>query len=435
MINTRLLLFLVLVPACWQVWSQIPPDQIDGEKSITLVKPLSNDVAVMIRDSAAQKFGAHLRMILSDYYNTPRDSGDPLQSHYVESFITRCRAGAENKSAFSGRTWTARYSLTADSLKSMIALHNAQYDFRAMHDYTLLLDAERAQNYLEIFKYAVRSLCLSSAHIGEPLKNPGTGEILADDAKIVLQKCLDKLSVSTSTLVMEGSCGVTRTDPLTIEVKIDTIPFAGFAMLARIPRVIRPFALYADKNGTTTLPSFTIPYAAFKGTFLSIEPNFGAVLDSSRGMVLTAADLGISLSPAMVIFKTVSPTYQLDYMLNAANNMPIPKEFQQGTALKNYLRDTCTLKPAAEGSAGADLSIAVQCQVSSYTYDETEETVVKAEAQITIKENRANGRTLQRILIVNQHGYDYRNDLPVGAFLWETMGKLKQSVRAMLYEM
>ncbi|MDD5676028.1 MAG: hypothetical protein PHC61_17790 [Chitinivibrionales bacterium] len=416
-------------------FAQIPSDEIIGQKSVVLSKPLLKNTADEMRAGAQTNFGAQVRRMLLDYYNTPRDSGDPLVEHYLQGFIEHCRAAATYKTGFAGHTWSVSYSLNADSLKTIITEFNSRYDFRAMHAYTLLLDAEKDHDDLALLRYAVQSLCLASAHIGEPLKNPGTSAILADDAKATLQKCLDKLSLTTSTLVISGACGVTRTNPIAVSAKIGDAPFAGCAVLATIPRVLKPFSVQADNQGVAWLPSFRIPYAAFRGTFLSIETNFGAMLDSGRGLVLTAGDLGIGASPTLVIFKTESPTFKLDYSLSAANTIPIPKDFLQGDAIRKFLRDTCTLGAGASPTQPADLTITVQCQLSSYTFDETEQTVLKTEALITITENRADGKSLQRSMVVDQKGYDYRSDAPIGAFLWESMGKLKQIVRGMLYEM
>jgi hypothetical protein len=231
--------------------------------------------------------------------------------------------------------------------------------------------------------------------------------------------------------VISGKPGSLPQNKLTLQIKLDTVPFPGVAIAAFLPSGRKLIGGKTDSDGAFSFAGMRLPYVA-NGTFLYARPNPGAVVDTAYFFTFKEMGLRLSRDPEQTLmFKLTRPTFSLKYRAGKVNNLDIPADFADRAYLTSFIRDSCHFEPAPEGTV-PDVVFDIACQVSSYTYDRTEETVLKAEALIRISEkNNSSPRTLEHTA-THKKAYEWGTDIPRGLFFWETAAVLQQAIKAAL---
>ena len=85
------------------------------------------------------------------------------------------------------------------------------------------------------------------------------------------------------------------------------------------------------------------------------------------------------------------------------------------------------------GDKPVDVKVVIRCQVSSYMFDEREETDMKVEAQISI--NQSGAGAVDRTEVIHKKTFDSNHPIPSGQFFWETTNNLKSITKKMLMEL
>jgi hypothetical protein len=174
-----------------------------------------------------------------------------------------------------------------------------------------------------------------------------------------------------------------------------------------------------------------MPFVAY-GTFLNMRPNAGPAVDTS--MTFRFQNLGLEPGSSLeqtLIFQLIKPGYRLSYQVNAANEVDIPKDFHKETSISKFLQDSCHMDPVGDGET-ADLVLDVRLQVSSYSYDENEETRLKTETQTTMKQTGGSANRVEEVGVLYEKAYDSNHEIPTGLYFWETTIELRKLIREML---
>ncbi|MGD9202868.1 MAG: hypothetical protein PVI26_15015, partial [Chitinispirillia bacterium] len=123
--------------------------------------------------------------------------------------------------------------------------------------------------------------------------------------------------------------------------------------------------------------------------------------------------------------------YKLDYKDYYVSDVTIPTVFSTDNFIHNFLIDSCSLKPA-NGNGTSDISIAINCQVAKYTYDNLEQTHMKVETNIKVKDLSPNGFQAELSKLCYEQHYNYNITIPVGLFFWESSTNLRSLIREAL---
>jgi hypothetical protein len=183
-------------------------------------------------------------------------------------------------------------------------------------------------------------------------------------------------------------------------------------------------------DGSASVAGFKIPFVA-KGSILYLKLDLAAV--TSVSIPFDAKDLGITLPEQTLLFNIVPATYSLSYTATAVNTITIPKNFSSDSFVRNFLQDSCFITPAP-GGMRPDLVITLASQVSSYAHDETEQTVLKVENKITIKD--VSGQQLgMKQAVAYEKGFENAVQIPYGLFFWEAAAKTMRMLKEMIKEL
>jgi hypothetical protein len=267
------------------------------------------------------------------------------------------------------------------------------------------------------------------AHLGPPIASPDSGgRDFADDIRKDLQNIFDKMSVTSSGLILSGKTGLSIQNPPSISLLIDSLPIPGIMYTGRLQDGTIIFSAPTDGSGTIPIDNFKIPFVPY-GAILDIGPNPASILGVAG--FLNPVHFGIHLNKSQVqsfIFKIDKPVYTLDFKASAVNNIKMPPDFASAVHVKKFLRDSCFLKEKS-GSEKVDLAITINTQVSSYTYDETEEIAIKVTSQIIVDGLLFNPKKTNKNQMVFEKRYGAYTTPPYGLYFWEANGKFREAIK------
>jgi hypothetical protein len=307
-------------------------------------------------------------------------------------------------------------------------MHNAWCDSIAQSNWATAQEALETKQYTIFYQTCTQSLFYSLGTIrSEQERNS-----IEAQARTALQEFLGKLTVACSQPIISGKPGRAVETEISFTAKVGDLPFAGLVMIARLPNGIKVADLTTDTDGKAMLKDIKMPFVAY-GTFLHIVPNFGACISS--GYTFEASAFGVKLHDSQeqsLIFNMVKPVYSLNYQAIIANKADVPTNFSSDAWLRKFLEDSCHMEPVS-GSKTTDLTIDIRCQISSYTFDEREETDLKVEVQASIVQS--DGKSSNRTAVINKETFDSNHPIHSGKFFWQTTTNLMAIIRQMLMEL
>lgn len=403
---------------------------ISGSGSVLLKGPATKAESAKAHALAFEKFRKELLIWLENVGEISIDTTNSVQNHTFSIFLDSCRNAAKAETFFKGKELTLTYNLTSDRVRTIISNFNATVDMRATTAWNRLQEAVSLNDHGLIYNQSVTALYYALAHFGPPLSTPeGGGRDLSDNARRILQDFFDKMQVSSSATILSGKTGLSVEKPPSINVLVDSTPLPGITFTGRLQNGAILFSAVTGDNGKIVVDKLKVPFVP-NGTLLEVGPNPAAVLGTT--VFIDPVDLGIKMNRSQVqsfIFKITKPVYTLDYQATSVSNIKMPADFAKASHVKKFLRDSCFLQEKS-GSESIDLDITIKAQVSSYTYDETEETGVKMTAQVVVKGLLLKPpRTKTKELVIEKR-YDRYLTIPYGRYFWEVNGKLRETVKA-----
>lgn len=400
---------------------------ISGTATIKLHGPATKELSQKATLIAQDKLKRELLLWLSEEAKITLDTTNALQNYTFKAYFDSCMSIAKKESSIKGKSFTQSCILTADNAQNVLTTYNIVNDRMAVGAWQRLLDAQQSSDNQAIYREGVATLFFARTHIGSPVATPDSGgRVLADDAALIVQKFFDKMTVSSTGMILAGKTGQLVQDPPSVTIMIDSLPLAQVTLTGVLQSGTELFSITTDETGTASLNQFKIPFVP-NGTLLYVTPNLGAVVAS--GSFISPKLLGINLNNSQTqsfIFKITRPTYSLNFTATSVSAITLPPDFASPLHVKKFLQDSCYLQ---EGTAAVDLAITVKSQVSSYTYDETEEIGIKVVSQITVEGlSLKPPKTTTREMTFEKR-YERYTDIPYGLFFWEANGQLRTAIK------
>jgi hypothetical protein len=409
----------------------LPAQQlISGSASITLSGPASKEISLQAQTSALKSLSIELLQWLASDAETKIDTTNVLQKISFGMFADSCRAIAKTESSFKGKELTLTYLLTTDQARTKLQDYNAMVDARALDEWHNLKNAAGRNDYRAIYSTGIKALFFACAHLGVPVADPDSAnKNLTDNIRLVVQQFFDKMTVTSSGTILAGKTGLAIQNPPSITLLVDSLPFSGVMFSGRLQNGTIIFSSLTDENGKIVIDNFKVPFVP-NGTLLEACPNLTALIGIAG--FLDPSYLGIKLNKSQVqtfIFKITKPKYTLDYKAASVSTITMPPDFANAAHVKKYLEDSCYLQDGTKNGP-TDLTISINTQVSSYTYDESEELGIKVSSEIIV-----NGLSLQpprtnKQQFVFEKRYGRYLTPPYGLYFWEANGKLREAIKA-----
>jgi hypothetical protein len=407
--------------------------RISGVAHLRLNSPATEQLREEIKSIAVDSLKNAASQWLHRTYGYLPDSTNALEWHHFRSFVRSCAKAAKSESYVEAREWTLRFDLTPEQINSVLLAHNARIDSQTVKYWSLAQEGIKHSRSTVVFTSCVHALYYINGHFGTPFTIKSDTESL--DLKTVirqaLQDAVDRLQIRYSNFIVKGKPGTAPENDITITALIDSIPLAGLPFTASLPDKEKLFERKTLSDGTTQIGEFTIPFVPY-GTFLHIKPNLGAIIRPTYSFDL--ADFGLTPGEGhnqTLIFNIVKQTYSLDYKVSAVNQVVVPVDFTSGNLVRRFLEDSCSMTPVS-ASSPSDLKITVHAQVSSYTFDDREQTEMKAEALARVQPEDKSKAQVEKTAILHQKTFDSNHEIPTGLFFWETTSSLRKLLRDML---
>jgi hypothetical protein len=419
------LFIIALLAALCPVFST----DIVGTYTVQLTTPVSAEISQKTRAAAQESFKKDLMSWLRENVTISWDTGNAMDRLHINAFARSCLTKAKEASWFEGTKWNVSYTLSPDVLPDVVLAWNQVVDTLALRTYEKLLAIDLHKAPADIYMYGIQTLFYAKGRIGRPIADPRQQdvEILAK-ARSILEEGLKGFTVSSSEMVVQGKPGNPAQKGLMVMVTMDAIPMPGIEVRVYLPSGKCLLTGTTDVHGQLLLESLRIPYVS-NGTFLYVRPNPGALFDSAT--VFALADIGLTslkVSEMSLIFKIARPSFSLSYRASAVSNFEIPRDFTENQMMLKFLRDSCRFE-LAPVTVQPDLIFDVVCQVSSYARDRTEDTEVKTDMQVSIREGNSAAQHSSMQTYTFQKAYENGAPIPVGLYFWEATGLLRKTVR------
>ena len=403
---------------------------VSGSASMRLDGPADKASRVQVQIKAMKSLRTELVRWLDSDAEISIDTTNPISNRILDMFLDSCRQSAKTESSFKGKSLTISYVLSGEQIREKITAFNGMVDELALAAWRDLNDARTANDFGRIYVRGITGLFYSLAHLGPPVATPDSGgRDLAGDIRRIVQGVFNRMSASSTGLILSGKTGHPIADPPVITLMLDSVPLPGVTYSGRLQDGTVLFSAVSDDNGKIAVDNFKFPFVA-NGTLFEIGPNVAPVLGLTG--FINPADLGIRLEKGQVqscIFKLIKTVYTLDYQAASVNNIPMPPDFASPAHVKKFLNDSCFLKEATAGEP-VDLAITIKTQVSSYTYDATEEIGIKVTAQITVNGLLLEPPREKSNTMVFEKRYNQFLTPPYGLYFWEANGKLREAIKA-----
>jgi len=425
---TSIRFLVVLCCAAGSAFTLNAQQLITGSATITLSGPASKEINLQAETEARKQFRKELLDWISDDAELSIDTTNAIQRKSFSTFVDSCRSVAKSESAFKGKVLTLTYMLTSEQARAKLDEYNSVVDTRATEGWKRLQGAVAENDNKAIYTTGVSTLFYALAHLGPPVATPESeGRDLADDIRQILQQLFNKMQVSSSGMILEGKTGLLIQNPPVITVLVDSVPFTDITFSGSLQNGAILFTSASDAKGQIAIGTMKVPFVP-NGTLLEASPNFAPQLGIT-GFV-NPSHFGLKLNNSQVqtfIFKVSKSIYTLDFKASSVSDITLPPDFANAQHIKKYLQDSCYLQ---EGTgAGTDLSITITTQVSSYTYDATEEVGIKVTSQIIVNGLLLTPQRTNKQDFVFEKRYGRYLTPPYGLYFWEATGKLREAIK------
>ncbi len=429
-------LFIIAMCCFFFSTSALSAESITGSSNLELKTPVTPQIKATQRKIAQDSLTHALSLWVNEFFDNCLNPNNEVSKHFLDIFVDRCLQKAKEKTYIEGRELTIEYSIPNHILDQVITTYNSHFDALALQHWQDFLEAQNLSDENESFNKGIRAFYYSKAHIGSPIEVQGlpAGTTLMQYLQSFLQQIINRVDISFSLPIISGKPPNHPTNPVDIRVTIDTIPFTYFPLTAKLPNGKTILTMKTDADGNASLSQLRIPFVAH-GAFLHIRPDFSAILDPT--LSLCAESFGLTLTENVnqtLIFNIVKPFFTLDYTASAVNQVTMPSLFTDKQQILRFLKDSLHLQPSTENQQ-PDIAITINCQVSSYTYDEREETQMKVEARAVVKDLKPNGQMVEKIETINDKYFDINHKIPIGLFFWESSNGLRHLIRKALDEL
>ncbi|HMD69012.1 MAG TPA: hypothetical protein VKF42_09065 [Chitinivibrionales bacterium] len=406
---------------------------ISGVYSLKLTKPLSQDAADQIRGAAMGSFKIDLWEWLREEADVTVDTTNAIQRSHFNAFADTCLSRAKIDQTRSGHTATITISLSGEDARPILEAYNNKCYSISLRFYTLMKKALEDNASTNLYNLGVNTIYYTMGRMGTPIGLPDEStprSFLLEETRKILQNFFNKFAVRSEEYIITGKQGTTLAAPFTVQVMADTVPLPGITIACVLAGGKKLCSGTSDNRGSISFSNFRIPYVA-KGATLMLKPDFAAaVLGAGQ---FDANDLGVTVPDQTILFNTIPATFAISYKPNAANAVTLTKEFSSDGYISRFLRDSCFMAPAQPGGR-TDLYFTIQSQVSSYSQDELEQTVLKLENEVTI-ENQNHQALARKQAVVIEKGFENSIPIPMGLFFWEATAKSMRMVKDMVKEL
>ncbi len=434
----RIFSVLLIIAACCFFFSTsaLSAESITGSSNLELKTPVTPQIKATQRKIAQDSLTHALSLWVNEFFDNCLNPDNEVSKHFLDMFVDRCLQSAKEKTYIEGRELTIEYSIPNHILDQVITSYNSHFDALALKYWQNFSETRNLSNESEAFNDGMRAFFYSKAHIGSPIELQGlpAGTTMTQYLQSFLQRIINKVDISFSLPIISGKPPNHPNNPVDIRVIVDTIPFAYFPLTAKLPNGKTILLLKTDADGNASLTQLRIPFVAH-GAFLHIRPDFSAILDPT--LSLSAESFGLTLTENVdqtLIFNIVKPFFTLDYTASAVNQVTMPSVFTDKQQILRFLKDSLHLQLSTQ-SQTPDIAITINCQVSSYTFDEREETQMKVEARTVVKDLKPNGHMVEKIEMINDKYFDINHKIPIGLFFWESSNALRHLIRKALDEL
>jgi hypothetical protein len=407
-------------------------ETITGAATIQLKSAVTPELKKKQMAIAKDSLSRALIYWINDFFGDTFNPKNVLSKRHEEKFIQMCLPSAKVNSFFKGHAWTIKLTILNNDLDSLISSYNNHFDSLALECWDKFNEAQKTGDLNTQYVMGLKSLNYSMAHIGSPVEVPGfPDKSLTQHLQKLVQKLIEKIKINLNTPIIEGQPPYKIKNNVTMKVTIDTIPLSDSPLIGILTNGRKIYAFETDSYGNAALSSLKVPFVP-KGDLLHIQPNFGVIIEVKD--FIEAKSLGLTLSDEIdqtLMFNIIKPVYKLDYKAYSVSDVTIPTVFSTDNFIHNFLIDSCSLKPA-NGNGTSDISIAINCQVAKYTYDNLEQTHMKVETNIKVKDLSPNGFQAELSKLCYEQHYNYNITIPVGLFFWESSTNLRSLIREAL---
>jgi len=409
---------------------------ISGFSHLELTAPIGPEMKKAQMDSALDSLSGSLGKWINSFFENSLDTKNPVSKYFLDSFTRACRQNVRQKSYVEGRNYITQVTVSNTTLDSLIALHNTTFYSKALQYWFKAAEAQKDSNDIALLNAVIQSLFYSMAYIGDPMELTGKQSDIKSPKQLrhLLQGILNRLEISFSHPIISGKPPNLPKNEVIVKVTIDSTPVPDFPVVAFRPDGKKVISIKTGSDGTFSLSSMKIPFVGH-GAFLYLQPNISALIDENFSF--TAESFGVQLTEKnsqTLIFNIIKPVYTIDYNAVPVNKITIPAEFSDKKTIEKFLNDSLYLQPASAGGT-PDLSFNIICQVSSYVFDEKEQTQIKVETKLLISELKQNGSSVEKMVTLNEKYYDVSHKIPIGLFFWESSNKLRNLIRESLDEL
>ena len=412
------------------------PQNITGVSELKISAPISPELKKTQTNAALDSLSVSLTKWINSFFENSLDPKNPVSKYFLDRFIAVCKQNVREKSYVEGRNFITQVTVSNTTLDSLIALHNAIFYSKAVNYWIKATEAQRDSNDIALLNALIQSLFYSMGYIGEPM-DIGVKQLeikSPKQLKLILQNILNRLEISFSHPIISGKPPNLPQKDVIVKVTIDSTPFPDFPIVAFRPDGKKVLTAKTGGDGTVSLSNMKIPFVGH-GAFLYLQPNISALIDEN--FTFSAESFGVELTDKnnqTLIFNIIKPVYTLEYNAVPVNKITIPAEFSDRKTIEKFLNDSIYLQPSSKGG-NPDLSFNITCQVSSYVFDEKEQTQIKVETKLLISELKENGSSVEKMVTLNEKYYDVSQKIPIGLFFWESSTKLRNLIREALDEL
>jgi hypothetical protein len=401
---------------------------VTGTASLKLSKPATKEVLDQLRASAFSNFKIDLWEWMKEEADVTVDTSNAIQRFHFFSFADSCLARAKSEPGRSGHEMSMTLSISGEDASTLLEAYNTRCYGVSLRYYTLMKKNLEENAVTELYNTGIQTIFYTMGRMGTPIDIPDEStprSFLLEDARKIMQNFFNKFVVHSQDVIIAGKPGTVLASPLTVTVLIDTQPLVNVMLIGALGNGRKICGGKSGADGSVSFSGLKIPFVA-KGTMLYFRPDIASVV--SDVAPFEAKDLGLTLPEQALLFNVVSPTFSLSYTASAANAITIPKDFASDAYVKRFLKDSCYLVPAASGQQ-PDLLISVRSQVSSYSHDETEQTVRKLENDVDI-EDASHKQLVKKQAVAFEKSYENSVPVPEGLFFWEAAARSLQMIKA-----
>ena len=406
---------------------------VSGSTTVRLKKPLTKDVSDQIRGAAITAFKIDLWEWMAEEADVSVDTSNAIQRYHFNTFADSCLARAKAAQSLNGRDVTISITVPGEEVKALLEASNSKYHAISVRFYTLMKSAYEEKAFSRMYNLGILAIYYSLGRMGSPIgvtDESTPRSFLLEDARSVMQAYFNKFALRSDEYIITGKPGTVLAAPIKVRAVIDTAPLPGITIVGVLPGGRKLCEGVTDPDGSVEFRDFRIPYVA-KGSSLVLKPDLSAGIPGVTPF--DARDLGLDLPDQTLMFNIIPATYSLSYKANAVSVVKIPKDFTGDAYVNKYLHDSCFLTPAVPGGK-TDLYITMTNQVSSFARDETEDTLLKVENDITI-EDASRKPLSQKQGVAFEKAYESSIPVPYGLFFWEaatrSMKALKETIKGL----